>query len=112
MMEKSQNLPKTENHAFFNLYNTRFGGDGRDRTADLLIANQSLSHLSYAPLLAGNSTALFTPETFHIYNAANRKIAKKVPSKTTFRKKSDIRQLNRETKRAVEVRTYFYGAPH
>lgn len=26
-----------------------FGGDGRDRTADLLIANQSLSQLSYAP---------------------------------------------------------------
>ena len=25
------------------------GGDGRDRTADLLIANQSLSQLSYAP---------------------------------------------------------------
>ena len=25
------------------------GGDGRDLTADLLIANQSLSHLSYAP---------------------------------------------------------------
>ena len=34
------------------------GGDGRDRTADLLIANQSLSHLSYAPsagaILAGS----------------------------------------------------------
>lgn len=27
----------------------RGGGDGRDRTADLLIANQSLSQLSYAP---------------------------------------------------------------
>ena len=27
-----------------------FGGDGRDRTADLLIANQSLSQLSYAPV--------------------------------------------------------------
>ncbi len=26
-----------------------FGGDRRDRTADLLIANQSLSQLSYAP---------------------------------------------------------------
>jgi hypothetical protein len=25
------------------------GGDGQDRTADLLIANQSLSQLSYAP---------------------------------------------------------------
>ena len=28
------------------------GGDGRNRTADLLIANQSLSQLSYAPRLA------------------------------------------------------------
>ena len=28
------------------------GGDGRDRTADLLIANQSLSQLSYAPIEA------------------------------------------------------------
>ena len=26
------------------------GGDARDRTADLLIANQSLSQLSYAPI--------------------------------------------------------------
>lgn len=26
------------------------GGDRRDRTADLLIANQTLSQLSYAPL--------------------------------------------------------------
>ena len=32
------------------------GGDGRDRTADLLIANQSLSQLSYAPTNGANST--------------------------------------------------------
>ena len=32
------------------------GGDGRDRTADLLIANQSLSQLSYAPKVGTNCT--------------------------------------------------------
>ena len=32
------------------------GGDGRDRTADLLIANQSLSQLSYAPIEDGHFT--------------------------------------------------------
>jgi hypothetical protein len=37
----------TKAHIAASLVNT--GGDGRDRTADLLIANQSLSQLSYAP---------------------------------------------------------------
>ncbi len=34
-----------------------FGGDRRDRTADLLIANQTLYQLSYAPE-GGNFSAL------------------------------------------------------
>ena len=36
----------------------RGGGDGRDRTADLLIANQSLSQLSYAPEMMIDSISL------------------------------------------------------
>ena len=32
-----------------------FGGAGRDRTDDLLLAKQALSQLSYSPILAGLS---------------------------------------------------------
>ena len=34
-----------------------FGGDGEDRTLDLLNAIQALSQLSYAPLYGGDSGA-------------------------------------------------------
>ena len=34
----------------FNVFPKRFGGDKRDRTADLLNAIQALSQLSYTPM--------------------------------------------------------------
>lgn len=42
------------------------GGDRRDRTADLLIANQTLSQLSYAPcsLLVTFVRCLYSPSSF------------------------------------------------
>ena len=34
-----------------------FGGANRDRTGDLLVANQALSQLSYGPLIRGARVA-------------------------------------------------------
>ena len=37
------------------------GGDKRDRTADLLLARQALSQLSYAPVVGAKSALFGTP---------------------------------------------------
>ena len=43
-----------------------FGGDKRDRTADLLNAIQALSQLSYTPILCCHSPVLFPSDLFSI----------------------------------------------
>ena len=42
----------------------QYGGATRDRTADLLNANQALSQLSYSPILSVRITQLFLIEAF------------------------------------------------
>ncbi len=55
---KKRKIKKKEKSIFYlkkiHVDRGKCGGDGRDRTADLLIANQSLSQLSYAPTKARN----------------------------------------------------------
>ena len=41
----------------------QFGGDGRDRTADLLLAKQALSRLSHAPTQKGTGGHRWTRTT-------------------------------------------------
>ena len=48
IIEKGKGLSSHENKPFY----TPFGGDKRDRTADLLNAIQALSQLSYTPIFA------------------------------------------------------------
>ena len=51
----------------------RFGGAKRDRTADLLVANEALSQLSYSPTMAGNTS--FSLAAHHLI----RKVASLLP---------------------------------
>ena len=46
---RSKTGSKHSNDLIFKCFDPFFGGDKRDRTADLLRAKQALSHLSYTP---------------------------------------------------------------
>ena len=50
-LNKEKVLKSFDFRTFLQIPQTRFGGDKRDRTADLLNAIQALSQLSYTPEL-------------------------------------------------------------